>query len=98
MPRKKRRFSREFKARVALEAFKEQQPLVQLAAKYEVHPNQITKWKREAQLRDGERVSDLTARFSRTTSTLRGSVTSTSATDDRSLSPSMAPTTTTLTT
>ena len=50
MPRKKRRFSREFKARVALEAFKEQQTLVQLAAKYEVHPNQITKWKREARL------------------------------------------------
>jgi transposase len=50
MPRKKRRFSREFKARVALEAFKEQQTLVQLAAKHEVHPNQITKWKREARL------------------------------------------------
>jgi transposase-like protein len=48
MPRKPRRFSREFKARVALEAFKEQHTLAQLAAKYDVHPNQITKWKREA--------------------------------------------------
>lgn len=47
MTLKKRRFSREFKARVALEAFKEQQTLAQLASKYDVHPNQITKWKRE---------------------------------------------------
>ena len=50
MPRKPRRFSREFKARVALEAFKEQQTLAQLATRYDVHPNQITKWKREARL------------------------------------------------
>jgi len=48
MARKPRRFSREFKARVALEAFKEQSSLVELASKYDVHPNQITKWKREA--------------------------------------------------
>ena len=48
MVRKKRRFSREFKARVALEAFKEQKTLAELATKYDVHPNQITKWKREA--------------------------------------------------
>lgn len=50
MPPKKRRFSREFKARVALEALKEQSTLVELAAKHSVHPNQITKWKREARL------------------------------------------------
>jgi len=48
MPKKPRRFSSEFKARVALEAFREQSTLTELAAKYEVHPNQITKWKREA--------------------------------------------------
>lgn len=38
MVRKKRRFSREFKARVALEAFKEQKTLAELATKYDVHP------------------------------------------------------------
>jgi transposase-like protein len=48
MPRKRRTYSREFKARVALEALKEQHTLAELASKHNVHPNQITKWKREA--------------------------------------------------
>ena len=48
MARKPRRFSREFKARVALEALKEQKSLVELASKHDVHPNQIGKWKRDA--------------------------------------------------
>lgn len=43
----KRKFTAEFKAKVALEAIKEKQTLVELAAKYELHPNQITEWKRQ---------------------------------------------------
>ena len=44
---KRRQFSAEFKAKVAIEALKEQQTLQELAHKYEVHPNQISSWKQE---------------------------------------------------
>lgn len=44
---KRRSYSAQFKARVALEALKEQQTLQQLAQKHEVHPNQISSWKQE---------------------------------------------------
>lgn len=43
----KRKFTSEFKAKVALEAIKERQTLAELAVKYELHPNQITDWKRQ---------------------------------------------------
>jgi transposase len=38
---KRRSFSAEFKAKVAIEALKEQHTLQELAQKYELHPNQI---------------------------------------------------------
>ena len=44
---KRKNYSAEFKARVALEAFRGEQTLSELAAKYEVHPNLISKWKSE---------------------------------------------------
>ena len=44
----RRRFSRTFKTKVALEALSERQTLAELAAKYELHPNQISAWKRQA--------------------------------------------------
>lgn len=45
--KKRRKLTADFKAKVALEAIKEQQTLQQLAQKYELHPNQISAWKQE---------------------------------------------------
>lgn len=47
MRQKRRKFSASFKAKVAIEAIKEQSTLQELASKYEVHSAQIAKWKRE---------------------------------------------------
>jgi transposase len=43
----RRKFTNKFKARVALEAIKEQRSMSDLAEKFDLHPNQISQWKRE---------------------------------------------------
>ncbi|MFA5618805.1 MAG: transposase [Weeksellaceae bacterium] len=47
MRQKRRKFSPEFKAKVALEAIKEQMTTSEIAKKYSVSPNQVSTWKRE---------------------------------------------------
>jgi transposase len=46
---KRRKFSAEFKARVALEALTGAQTMAELSAKHGVHPNMIAQWKRRVQ-------------------------------------------------
>ena len=48
MSKKRRKFSPEFKARVALDAMSGEHTLAELASKYSVHPNQISTWKKQA--------------------------------------------------
>ncbi|NEP82153.1 MAG: transposase, partial [Okeania sp. SIO3B3] len=45
---KRRKFSAEFKAKVALEALSGELTLAELSAKYEVHPTMVASWKRQA--------------------------------------------------
>jgi len=57
MSKSRRVFSKDFKAKVVLEALKEKNTIEALAKKYELLPNQISMWKAEA-------VKNITAVFS----------------------------------
>lgn len=48
MTKRRRNFSGEMKARIALEAIKGQRTIQQIASHFGVHPNQVTTWKRQA--------------------------------------------------
>jgi transposase len=54
---KRKRYSAEFKAKVALEAIKGEQTIQELGSRYGLHPNLITNWKRQA-------IENLAATFS----------------------------------
>ena len=47
MKKNRKQYSPDFKAKVAMEAIKGQETIAELAIRFEVHPTQITKWKRE---------------------------------------------------
>jgi len=47
MKNKRRNHSAQFKAKVALAAVKGDKTIAELTSQYEVHPNQITKWKKQ---------------------------------------------------
>jgi len=47
MKKTRRKFTSEFKTKVSIEAIRERYALSELAEKFEIHPTQIAKWKRE---------------------------------------------------
>ena len=47
MKKTRRKFSGAFKAKVAIEAIKERESLAELSKRFEVHPQMISKWKKE---------------------------------------------------
>jgi len=48
MSKQRRKFTAEFKTRVALEALSGEHTLSEIASKYGVHPNQVSQWKKQA--------------------------------------------------
>ena len=58
MSKKRRQHSPDLKARVGLEALKGIEPIHAIAAKFEVHPVQVSQWKKEA----AERLPEVFAR------------------------------------
>jgi len=51
MQKKRTRYNEDFKAKVAIEALKEQKTINEIAGEYQIHPNQVSAWKK--QLLDG---------------------------------------------
>ncbi len=45
---KRRNFADQFKAKVALEALRGDKTVQEIAAKHQLHPNQVSTWKRQA--------------------------------------------------
>ena len=45
---RRRNFTNHFKAKVALEALRGDRTIQAIAAKHQVHPNQVSQWKRQA--------------------------------------------------
>ena len=46
--RARRRFTADFKAKVALEALRGDKSIQEISTRHKVHPNQVSTWKRQA--------------------------------------------------
>ena len=62
MRKQRKRYEAAIKAKVALEAIKGQRTINEIASAYEVHPNQVTQWKKQAMAQLPEIFSDGRAR------------------------------------
>lgn len=63
MSKNRRNHSALFKAKVALEAMKGEKTIHEIAAKHQIHPTQVTQWKRQlveraADVFDGKRTDE----------------------------------------
>ena len=67
----RRRFGAQFKAKVALEALKGQKTINEIASDYKVHPNQITKWKKQLVSEAGEIFSNRRTKNAKTDEKLK---------------------------
>ena len=47
MKTSRRKFTAAFKAKVAIEVLKERETIQQIAARYQIHPTQVSSWKRQ---------------------------------------------------
>lgn len=45
---KRKRYSADFKAKVAREALKEETTIADIATRFSIHPNQVSEWKKHA--------------------------------------------------
>ena len=57
MTKKRKRYSAQFKFQVALEAIKGLKTVNQVASEHELHPNQVSQWKRQL-LEEGATIFD----------------------------------------
>jgi putative transposase len=71
MRKQRKRYDAAIKAKVALEAIKGQRTINEIASAYEVHPNQVTQWKKQALAQLPEIFSDGRARADTTDEELR---------------------------
>lgn len=55
---KRKQYPKEFKARVAMEAIKEEKTIAEISSEYEVHSAMVTKWKKHGQ----ENISEIFSR------------------------------------
>jgi transposase-like protein len=62
--RTRRNHTGNFKAKVALAALRGDKTLTEIAQHYEVHPNQVTEWKRQLALKDKITCPDATTTIS----------------------------------
>lgn len=44
--KKRRKYTAEFKSKVALDALREREPVHEIAKRYQVHPTQVSEWKK----------------------------------------------------